>query len=407
MGVAQAVAPIDITGTAAARRTHVSELSDGALVDAYVEGDRRAFAALYERYHDRLLAFCRKRTRTPQVAEDVAHDVMVRALTYLEGFDRARPMWPWLKQIARNELADHYRASSREADITDGDLPEEDPAAHEHTVWLAERHALSQAMGHLSPRDRSVLTLRYCHDWDSAELQEMFDVERPALYKLLQRARERLHSAYDDLADSKLAGLLPAPLVGRVRAITDKVRTRLAGLESYLSTAPNYVEALASATAAAVLGVGLAAAGVAHASNDAVSPDNGTWISPSPFTELEGGTDLGAGSELSGGTSQAHHDSATASTADGTPRTPRSFSARVSAPDVTPNSTAAVHADVRSGTNERENINVTSEAEGRLGEEELIGNDRDATVYCDDTAVGNAACTAYEAADERLPDASG
>lgn len=284
MGSAQVIAP---SPTALGHGAPRSERADGELVDAYIAGDRRAFEELYRRYHHRVLRFCRARTRTPQAAEDIAHDVVVRALTYLEGFDRDRPMWPWLKTIARNELTDHYGSSSRTVDLTDDDLPDLDPTADEHTTWLGERHALAQAMRCLSPRDRTVLTLRYCNDWDSAELEDFFDIERPALYKLLQRARDRLHDAYEELADSKLAGLLPAPLLARVRGFTERIRSRSPGLETNLLLAPNYVEALATAATAVAIGVGLAAAGLAHASPG--SADEDLPVPASATTTLEPG----------------------------------------------------------------------------------------------------------------------
>lgn len=184
---------VDDYGRLESRR---AKYEDGALVSSFLDGEASGFEALYGRYHQRLVAFCSRQTRTWETAEDLAHDIVVKALNALEDFDSSRAMWPWLKTVARNTLIDHYRASSHTVDVPDEYLPESDPKASDHTTLVCQREALDEAMDAVPDGDRVILELRYREEWTSERLQEKLGIGRDALHKRLQRARDRLRNAY-------------------------------------------------------------------------------------------------------------------------------------------------------------------------------------------------------------------
>lgn len=69
-------------------------------------------AASYSELRTALLAFLRKHTGDPQVAEDLLHDVVLKAL--VAGVDPAnapRNLTGWLYAVARNAAMDHHRRS--------------------------------------------------------------------------------------------------------------------------------------------------------------------------------------------------------------------------------------------------------------------------------------------------------
>ncbi len=401
MGAAQVVAQSADDGDTTT--ASAAELSDGELVAAHLDGNGQAFEALYERYHPRLLAFCHYRTKTQQNAEDVAHDVIVRALTYLEGFDRDRPMWPWLKQIATNALADHYKSSSREVDRPDEDLDGADPEANEHTVWLAERDALLQAMDSLSPRDRSVLKLKYGNDWDSEELQDLLNVERSALYKILQRARNRLHSAYEELADSKLGILLPGMAWRQVRLVFSRLRARFNDFGgTTLATPVASFEVLVHVAAVVAIGVGL----VGLAPDGSSRPkglDGELTVQPDEYSEWKAGQFLSDGVE-------SYNPRLSSSPGSLDPNQ------RPAAPDVSRRTAQTV--EVSSGDEALVTVSVSHSAEKERSEEartlnarlesQLGGGDgpwveAGPEIYCTGSQVNEALCGTYDQVDESVP----
>jgi len=67
---------------------------------------------LWETYYGELLSFIRKRVSDPSLAEDILHEVFIKAHSkydHLQNLDKARA---WLYQISRNAIIDHYRQST-------------------------------------------------------------------------------------------------------------------------------------------------------------------------------------------------------------------------------------------------------------------------------------------------------
>ena len=64
-----------------------AELQDEARLIEAAKRDRRAFAALYDRYFDQIYSYCFYHTGNRQAAEDLASDTFQRALEGLAGFE--------------------------------------------------------------------------------------------------------------------------------------------------------------------------------------------------------------------------------------------------------------------------------------------------------------------------------
>ena len=99
-------------------RGEVQRLPDDAARD-----DLAQFAVIYERYVDRIYAYCACRVGI-QDAEDVTSQVFVKALGALGGY-RGGSVAAWLFRIARSCVVDHlrYRRSPVSLEAHDIDLP--------------------------------------------------------------------------------------------------------------------------------------------------------------------------------------------------------------------------------------------------------------------------------------------
>ena len=94
----------DLTAAAgrAARRSSEMPMDDPALVEALRSGDPQAPRLLIERYQGVVFGLCYRMMNHQQDAEDVAQETFIRALRAMAGFDAARPIRPWLLEIAAN-----------------------------------------------------------------------------------------------------------------------------------------------------------------------------------------------------------------------------------------------------------------------------------------------------------------
>jgi hypothetical protein len=121
---------------------------DAALVAAARE-EPRAFLALYDRYFDGVLGYCRLRMRDAATCEDVTSLVFTTALAQLGRFRGEGDFAGWLFQIARNAVRDVHRRPVHEP------LPEEatgsEPGVEERFLAHERAAQLHALVGLLEP----------------------------------------------------------------------------------------------------------------------------------------------------------------------------------------------------------------------------------------------------------------
>jgi RNA polymerase sigma factor (sigma-70 family) len=152
-------------------------IDDAQLATAAARGDRAAFAAIYDRYANRLYDFCAGMLRDTDAAADCVQDVFVDAATQLGALRDPSRLRPWLYAIARNQALARIRARRRE--MPTDELPEVD-SGEPDLATLAARSELatliSDACGGLSERDRTIFELTYRHGLDGTELADALGV---------------------------------------------------------------------------------------------------------------------------------------------------------------------------------------------------------------------------------------
>jgi RNA polymerase sigma-70 factor, ECF subfamily len=188
-------------------------LDDDSVAEARPDALDGDFDAIYRRFYPRLVALCRRRAGDDTLAEDVAQETLIRALTHRDVFDRGRPAWPWLKTIATNLIVDHYRKQVRETA-----LRAEHGGAVEDPACVEETDLLRRAIERLPRRQRAAVALRYLNDWDAQDAASFMGVTRPAYEQLLFRARRRLKTEYSRLSQEVSAGIATGTTALRVWA---------------------------------------------------------------------------------------------------------------------------------------------------------------------------------------------
>ncbi len=93
--------------------TTPASIADDALAAKALEGDREAFADLYERYFDRVYDLLIRMIRNPAVASDVAQDTFMKILSGLGTRPPEVSFKAWLYTIARNTAIDRLRRTRR------------------------------------------------------------------------------------------------------------------------------------------------------------------------------------------------------------------------------------------------------------------------------------------------------
>jgi RNA polymerase sigma-70 factor (ECF subfamily) len=129
--------------------------------------------------------------------EDVTHDVFVKAFHSFDGYERSRPLRPWLFGIAMRVASD-YRALARhrlETSDVAFDPADERPGAEPALAEAEERRQLLAALDDLSWERRALVVMFYLNGHSIEEIAEVFPVPKFTLYSRLRAARDELRTA--------------------------------------------------------------------------------------------------------------------------------------------------------------------------------------------------------------------
>jgi RNA polymerase sigma factor (sigma-70 family) len=165
--------------------------SDERLVRRAKKGDRRAFEAIFERYHRDLYRFCLMLLGSRQDAEEALQGTMVKLLNALPGEARAIRLRPWIYRIARNESIDILRRRRETAAVEPQELPSGPELAE--TVEARERLGrLIEDLGELPERQRSALVMRELGDLEFTEVGAALETSSAAARQAVYEARVSL-----------------------------------------------------------------------------------------------------------------------------------------------------------------------------------------------------------------------
>lgn len=146
-----------------------------------------AFDDLFHQTYDMVLRYAMRRLPGRAQADDVTSEVFSSAWRTWERGEQVA--LPWLLQVARNKIADHYRRESRlrgaQADLAQLLEDTDTPSQEDHVaLWLA--------LGQLGEREREALTLTYWDGLSGAEIAQVLGCTVTTVWALLSRGRRKL-----------------------------------------------------------------------------------------------------------------------------------------------------------------------------------------------------------------------
>ncbi len=175
--------------------------SEEALIKQAQAKSPEAWSLIYERYFNRIYSYVYYRLRNRELAEDLASQVFVEALSGIGRYRyTGRPLLAWLYRIAHNITVDHIRRASR--DPARQALPEEIHGG-DSTEALAEKTDIFQALERLRPEQQQVVILRFMEGLTSNEVASVMRKSEAAVKALqvraLQALRRELGAGFDGL----------------------------------------------------------------------------------------------------------------------------------------------------------------------------------------------------------------
>ncbi len=175
------------------------QVTDKQLVRQVLHGDDQAYRTLVERYQHMVFTLGVRMLGDPELAEETAQDVFVKAYSALGTFRGAAKFSTWLYKIAYHRLLDvadrERRRRSWRGDIR---LQQTDRPAAEDTwsqlMTEERRHWVMRALEALEPDDRDILSLHYLQQQSIKEVAAITGIRAGTVKVRLHRARERLRA---------------------------------------------------------------------------------------------------------------------------------------------------------------------------------------------------------------------
>ncbi len=163
-----------------------------ALVQLAQQGDREAFACLYDYYVDTVYRYIYYRVENRALTEDLTSDTFLRALRRIDTFTwQGRDFAAWLVTIARNLVADHFKSSKFRLEVTTGemlDADEVEDSPEDEVLCSLSNVTLINAVKQLTPRQQECVTLRFLSGLSVAETARIMGKNEGAIKTLQYRA---------------------------------------------------------------------------------------------------------------------------------------------------------------------------------------------------------------------------
>ena len=162
------------------------------LVRAAQAGDRPAFAALIERYWDRLYRWLCRLTRDPTVAEDITQETFLKAFAAVNRFEPGSNFRAWLFRIAHNNFVNQRRAVRHNRQPLVPEVAEEPRGPVGETLSREALRLIAEAVAKLPSDFRGALTLRVEEGLSFREIAGVMGITEETARWRVFKARQKL-----------------------------------------------------------------------------------------------------------------------------------------------------------------------------------------------------------------------
>lgn len=131
--------------------------------------------ALYQEYHDKVLAYLKSRSESYEDANDLCHDVFEQVFRSLPRYDGAKAsISTWIYQITRFTLIDYIRTKHPVNTLT-----EDMPAADDLEDAFTQREILQRlaaALTALEQDERDIIIMRYYNGYSLTDISRLIGI---------------------------------------------------------------------------------------------------------------------------------------------------------------------------------------------------------------------------------------
>ncbi len=157
------------------------------LVERCLAGEIAGTRTFVETFHGAIFGLCYRMVGQREDAEDITQEVFARAFRSLKGWDRVRPLKPWLLMIAANCCRTALTKRGRQAAARE--VVDDLPARPETASGSEFAEAIHKALETLREDHRTCFILFYEQELSVSQIGEMLGCPEGTVKTWLHRAR--------------------------------------------------------------------------------------------------------------------------------------------------------------------------------------------------------------------------
>ena len=165
---------------------NVNVLSDRALLNNYLSGDRSAISELIERHSQRVRNYIGMMVKDNDIADDIFQETFIKAVKVIdEGrYVDSGKFLSWVLRIAHNRVLDYFRREKASKQVNEseagydmiGTMRFSEPTAEDNMVLGEVEQPVRNLIAQLPEEQQEVVRLRYYSKLSFQEIAEQTEV---------------------------------------------------------------------------------------------------------------------------------------------------------------------------------------------------------------------------------------
>ncbi|MCY1543894.1 hypothetical protein D9M68_797330 [compost metagenome] len=174
-------------------RTGIEGLEETELLLRVQTGDPLAFEAIYHRYARRLYVKLLQLLKDEELARDILQDIFIKIWDIRADIDPEQSFGALLYTIATNLSHNVFRKAARDAKMRKNLNNSESYTHIEEGIYQTETNQLlTEALNHLTPRQREIYTLHKLQGKSYKEISALLNISVSAINHHIQLANRQL-----------------------------------------------------------------------------------------------------------------------------------------------------------------------------------------------------------------------
>jgi RNA polymerase sigma factor (sigma-70 family) len=180
-------------------------VTDEEIIEKIINEEKsNYFEMLYDRYADKVYRKAILMVKDNDVAQDMAHDVMIKTFMKLSTFEGKSSFSTWLYQITYTHCIDYLRKQKKMVEETIDDekfdatpwLEDSQEAIEEKELFETQLEHLHEVLDEINPQDKILLMMKYQDNMAIKDIAEFCHCGESAVKMKLKRARDKVKEIY-------------------------------------------------------------------------------------------------------------------------------------------------------------------------------------------------------------------